>query len=532
MQGSSTNQSSAISFKDRLIRWYREWIPRPIGWSVDEQIYSRRKMIQIFSGLVAAAVLAGVLGGLMVAFPQAAGLLWFLQILCVLALLGFTVAALACARRCYFDPLTRVREWASEIRQGDFSARVPLTDDSEYTDLSDDINRLAEWLESLALDVEGQLRRQAERLAVKSQSLQLLHDVASGISVSADIDELAGKFLHALVDAIGAKAGRVYLYENRENPRMVQSVGFDDALANTTTTSHLTSVDKFKQAESDNLTAIEIPLQHHDRVLGQYKLYVDADSAPLSSDMNEMLNSIGRQLGIAVEKFHLDKEQQRISRIEARTQLSNELHDSLAQTLASLRFQVRVLDDTLHQDDESAIWEVMERLEASMDEAYAELRELISHFRAPIDKRGLLPAIEAAASRFRKQTDIPVFIQNEWDEKFELPDEWDMQIVRIIQESLTNCRKHSNASAVRILLSSSVDGVHRVLIEDDGEGFDQPVLSNKPGEHIGLSIMRERGKKIGGDVRIDSEPGEGTRVELTFPSSTSQNMTQPKRSVA
>ncbi len=493
---------------------------------------SRRKMMRIFSGLVTAAVLAGALGGFMVAFPQVAGLLWFLQVLCVLALLGFTIAALACARRCYFDPLTRVRKWASEIRQGDFSARVPVTDDSEYAGLSDDINRLAEWLESLAVDVEGQLRRQAERLAVKSQSLQLLHDVASGISVSADIDELVGNFLHALKDAIGAKAGRVYLRSGNDKSRLVQSVGFDNDMADTPVSSHLTRVEMLNQTAPDNLSAIEIPLQHHDRVLGQYKLYVDADSAPLSSDMKEMLSSIGRQLGIAVEKLRLDKEQERISRIEARTQLSNELHDSLAQTLASLRFQVRVLDETLHQNDESAVWEVMERLEASMDEAYAELRELIAHFRAPIDKRGLLPAIEAAASRFRKQTDIPVFIQNEWNEKIDLSGEWDMQIVRIVQEALTNCRKHSDASAVRILLRSGADGTHRVLIEDDGRGFDQPILSNKPGEHIGLSIMQERGKKIGGEVRIDSEPDEGTRIELIIPTPGKINITQPERNVA
>ncbi len=513
MQNCPAKTSSSRSFKDGFSRWYREWVPRPVGWSPDEQLQSRQKMIKIFIGLITTAILAGVLGGLMVTFPQLAGVMWLLQFLCVLALLGFTFAALACARRCYFDPLTRVRDWASEIRQGDFSARVPETDDSEYAGLSDDINRLAEWLESLAVDVEGQLRRQAERLAVKSQSLQLLHDVASGISISADIDELIGQFLHALKDAIGVKAGRAFLSRGSDEPRLIHSVGFDDR-------------------DMEQLTPIEIPLQYHDRELGKYELFVDTDSAPLSNDMNDMLSSIGRQLGVAIEKFRLDKEQARLSRIEARAQLSNELHDSLAQTVASLRFQVRVLDEILHQDDEAAVWEAMERLEASMDEAYAELRELIAHFRGPIDKRGLVPAIEATVSRFRNQSDIQVFLQNEWDEQLELPNDCEVQIVRIVQEALTNCRKHSDAGAVRVLLRSGADGSHRILIEDDGMGFDQPVLSNKPGEHIGLSIMRERGRKIGGEVRIDSEPGEGTRVELVFPSPQSQSMPEPQRNVA
>jgi two-component system nitrate/nitrite sensor histidine kinase NarX len=56
-----------------------------------------------------------------------------------------------------------------------------------------------------------------------------------------------------------------------------------------------------------------------------------------------------------------------------------------------------------------------------------------------------------------------------------------------------------------------------VLIEDDGVGIKSPILDGKPGEHIGLSIMKERASRLGGVLRIESEPGEGTRLILTFP---------------
>ncbi len=77
-------------------------------------------------------------------------------------------------------------------------------------------------------------------------------------------------------------------------------------------------------------------------------------------------------------------------------------------------------------------------------------------------------------------------------------------------------RKHSQAHAVRVLLRTSSDGTNTVLIEDDGIGMRERVLESNPGEHIGLSIMQERARRLGGELSIESEPGEGTRVLLTF----------------
>ena len=108
--------------------------------------------------------------------------------------------------------------------------------------------------------------------------------------------------------------------------------------------------------------------------------------------------------------------------------MANELHDSLAQSLASLRFQVRVLDETLHLGQEQAIWTELEKIENSLDEAYGELRELITHFRAPIDKRGLLPAVEHLVERFRNQTGIQIYLQREWDVA-SLPPETEVQVL-------------------------------------------------------------------------------------------------------
>lgn len=231
----------------------------------------------------------------------------------------------------------------------------------------------------------------------------------------------------------------------------------------------------------------------------------------------ELLFSVGHHLGIAVAKHRSDLEARRLSVLEERNLLAHELHDSLAQTLATLRFQVRMLDDSLAQSpisDEART--DLEHIRNGLDEAHTELRELLSSFRAPMDRQGLIAGLEKITERFRQKTGTQVFFQTNC-RPFDLPASMKLQIVRIVQESLANIRKHARAQTVRVLLTRLSSGEHVVLVEDDGIGFSAPKAGGgRPGEHIGLSIMQERARRIGAELRIESEPGEGTRVELVF----------------
>lgn len=127
-----------------------------------------------------------------------------------------------------------------------------------------------------------------------------------------------------------------------------------------------------------------------------------------------------------------------------------------------------------------------------------------------------MPALEDLISNFRKQTGMHVLLQKDWDSAHLEPSR-ELHILRIIQESLANIRKHSKANTVRVLMRYDDKKGGKVLIEDDGIGLQAPAFSGHPGEHIGLSIMDERARKMGGEIKIESEPGEeGTRVQLTF----------------
>ena len=150
-----------------------------------------------------------------------------------------------------------------------------------------------------------------------------------------------------------------------------------------------------------------------------------------------------------------------------------------------------------------------------MEEANREIRRLIDRFRAPIDEGAVVPSIEDAVRPFEKETGIRTVFQKS-AQKVDLPLEVESQIVRIVQKALANIREHAKAEAVRVMLQSDANG-GQVLIEDDGIGFEGAPKEVGTGEHIGLSVMRERAARINGKLTVESDPSEGTRVRVVFP---------------
>lgn len=446
--------------------------------------------------------------------------------------LGLLCAALWITWLDYIQPTQRLKDWVQSMQAGNLSARMPIPRHGEYAELALDLNSLGQMLESLARDTEQQLARHTEHTVQKTRSLKLLYDVAASINVSRDLNDLLTRFLHTLIDLVGAKAGAVRLLSADSQMELVTSIGFTAEMAEILkadvvrldadtaggVSSHISSQDGdiFQSAVATReFIMVAVPLQYRDRTLGVYNLFAEPGTFTGRDDLKELLTSVGRHLGMAIEKARLDEEARRLFVMEERTRMAHELHDSLAQTLASVRFQVRVLDETLHQGDEATTWQALERIENTLDEAHTELRELIARFRAPMDQRGLLPAIEQVVNRFRQESDIHLFLQTAgWNAV--LPEQHEIQILRIVQEALNNIRKHSKANTVRILMRKEHDGQHLVLIEDDGVGMSEPTGTTAPGERVGLSIMEDRAKRIGGDLRIESEPGEGVRVVLEF----------------
>lgn len=465
---------------------------------------------------------------------------YFIPLLFVLALYLLSVL-LKQVQNNFLSPLNSLREWSEEMLEDNHSARISIKSHGEFTDIFKGINVLSDRLETLTLDMQSQVRKQTKHIQRKTHSLEVIYDVAASINISRDLDDLLTRFLFTLKDVVHARAAAVRLLTDDDQMRLVASIGLDDDLMEREQTipsneclcgiaykdgdvlfqDNVSRCDKilgraFFEDDEKDIGMIAVPLQYRGNTLGVYNLFVSNREFHNEEEIENLLTSIGRHLGMAIDKARSEDEAKRLSLMEERNRLAHELHDSLAQTLASLRFQVRVLDETLRGGQEPDVWHELEKIENNIDEAYSELRELITHFRAPIDKRGLIPAVEHLIERFQYQTDISIFLQKEWN-VLHLPASIEVQALRIIQESLNNIRKHSQAHTVRVILRSDTQGDCSILIEDDGVGITNvPDSDVTLGDHLGLSIMHERAKRIGGTVKIESEPNEGTRIYLEF----------------
>jgi two-component system nitrate/nitrite sensor histidine kinase NarX len=261
-------------------------------------------------------------------------------------------------------------------------------------------------------------------------------------------------------------------------------------------------------------TVYAVPVRYNARTLGVINLFTE-DSKTLPAEIHKLWLTAGQHLGQALDKYIEDSEQKQLLIQNERNIIANELHDSLAQTLASLRFQVRVLDQALQPTGEFSTINSIEQVEHGLDEAYTDLRELIAHCRIPVEKQGLIPSIKRVVEKFREETNIHILLQCECQNP-DIPANMEMNVYRIVQEALTNIRKHADAHIVRVLLQCDEAGNYLVLIENDGKGFDKKDIQSEAGKHLGLTIMKERAKYLDGKLKIDSEPDEGTRVELRF----------------
>lgn len=191
--------------------------------------------------------------------------------------------------------------------------------------------------------------------------------------------------------------------------------------------------------------------------------------------------------------------------VEERNRIARDIHDGLGASLSGVIIQAEYLL-TLTKKSEDLQSEVRE-LKTGAEEAIDEVRRAVSMWR---DDFQLVPQLENTCTTFTSRHKVPVELKVQ-GEAPRLPEAQELGVFRILQECLTNIAKHAHASRVNVEVRFGTEEIALEIV-DDGAGFDP---QKTPKNHYGLINMRERAKKAGGEVSIDSSPGKGTRVRLT-----------------
>ncbi|MCK0507787.1 histidine kinase [Aromatoleum anaerobium] len=444
------------------------------------------------------------------------------------------------------QPVCELQDGMKRMEQEDFNARVPVLASDEFGELSEGFNRMAVHLQGLYATLEERVAAKTRSLEEKNRELEILYDIGAFLREPNDVDSLCRGFLQRVEGTFGAGASSARLLDSgSENLCLTVHNGLDrdfiereavlqcgeclcgEAVRRgASLVCELSAPDPAltlwicRRAGFQVITATAITANK--QTLGIYNLYF-VDARPLSDSDRLLLETLGQQLGIAIENQRLQASGRELAVSEERNLLARELHDSIAQGLAFMNLQVQMLEGALDRNDAGEARDTLAMLRQGVQESYDDVRELLVHFRTRVQKQDLGLAITATLRRLAEQTGIATDLDVLGDAA-PLDAEAETQVLYIVQEALSNVRKHANARSVKVVIRRGIDGLS-VVVRDDGVGFDETDRSTAAQEaHIGLEIMRERTLRIGGRFSIRSARGKGTEIRVELSRTKKENL--------
>ncbi|GAB2579999.1 type IV pili methyl-accepting chemotaxis transducer N-terminal domain-containing protein [Ramlibacter solisilvae] len=461
----------------------------------------------------------------------------FQMALMALAVAG-AVAMLYAGYVLVLAPLARLKRGLESVQAGDLSTRVQVDSGDEFGELSAGFNEMARTLQALYGSLESKVREKTEHLEARRQRLADLYEVSAFLSKASTLEELGRGFARQVRRIAHADASAVrwcdegnqrYLMLATDNlpPELVSAEACLD-----TGQCHCgrpaadagTRVIPIRPSDSSGLghcsrsgfeSVVSVPVRLHDKVLGEVNLFYRY-GVMIAQDDRDLLDALASHLASAMEGQRAAALEREAAVAGERSLLARELHDSIAQSLAFMKIQVQLLRQAVSRGDKDAASNVLGELDHGVRECYADVRELLMHFRTRTSEEDMEPALRTTLSKFEHQTGLAARLEMDGHGVALAPDV-QVQVLHIIQEALSNVRKHARAREV--VLRATARPHWRFEVVDDGLGFD---LHDARGEtQVGLRIMRERAERIGATVRVRSAPGQGCSVSVELPPATS-----------
>jgi signal transduction histidine kinase len=261
--------------------------------------------------------------------------------------------------------------------------------------------------------------------------------------------------------------------------------------------------------------------------VAEFRLEVDKVTKDYVMEATGLTDERGGELGQIVllhdvteqkrAQARLIEQERVLATLQERERLARELHDSAGQVLGYVSMQAQTIRKRLQDGDAQKADVLLARMTEVAQNAHADVRESIVALRTgPSEEWSFLPALgrylENFASNYGIQTSLST---GEGVDEQTFEESTAVQLFRVVQEALSNTRKHARAKNASVTIDKHGDNA-RVVIADDGTGFG-PLEPGDGNGHFGLVFVRERMAQVGGQIEIESQMGAGTRVCLTVP---------------
>jgi two-component system nitrate/nitrite sensor histidine kinase NarX len=442
------------------------------------------------------------------------------------------------------EPVGQLKQAIEKIQSGDFDARVERVTSDEFGTLADGFNGMAEHLQSMYRDLEHKVSEKTFQLQEKNDRLKSLYEVNDLVAKSTNLDDLAQGFVKSMA-SIAHADGVALRWSDQSNQRylMLAAHGLPQAMVEEERClnkgdchcgtpsaqpgmrvipiqSLVTSLKHCTRAGFE--TVVSIPLQLHDRLMGEVDLFFHAVVTPSEAERS-LLEALCGHLASGVENLRLNSLEKEAAISQERHLLARELHDSIAQSLAFLKIQVQLMRGAVQADNSTEIKQVLEEIDAGVRESYGDVRELLLHFRTRTNTEDIEPALATTLRKFEHQSGLKSSFSMQ-GQGMPLSPDLQIQALHIVQEALSNVRKHARAS--QVWLDVQQQPAWRFEVRDDGVGF-MPEDDQRDETHVGLRIMTERAHRIGAALEVISTSGVGSSVVLTL-QPPAQAMPQPR----
>ncbi len=432
------------------------------------------------------------------------------------------------------SPLDNLREGLRKLEAGQFATRVDVASNDEFGQVAASFNRMAATLQSLYGSLEAKVEAKTRRIAQQNEKLQALYDVSAFLASANDLKAMSAGFSERVrklmqADAValrwsGDDQSRLLILASDQFPQQMQEeerclragVCACGNLAPDARTrvipivsSDIAPLQHCSRVGFENL--ISVPIRLHNKVLGEIDLFYKRD-VTLTVDEHDLVETLATHLATAIEGLRAVALERESAVSGERALLARELHDSIAQALAFLKIQVQLLRGAVAKNDTAKAGRALDELDSGLKECIADVRELLVHFRTRASGDEIEIAIQETLQKFQHQTGLKAASKVSGD-GMPLPPDVQIQVLHIVQEALSNVRKHAEATGVQVLVDKGP--AWRFAVRDDGRGFDTDARRTEL--NVGMKIMRERAEQIGATVEISSVPGRGTTVSLSLP---------------
>lgn len=448
-----------------------------------------------------------------------------LSILSVIVVMWFLFASV-------LRPLNQLQAGIERLKASDWKTRVHAEGTLEFSEISAGFNELASHLDDVYTNLENMVEEKTASLAEKNAHLTALYGLTSFLGEQHSLEEMLESFTARVLTLAQAPALQVCFWnEHRSRFENILQKGLSEdfskgceKISEDFCQKIFTSPYPIRTgvSRSDAKTEIEANfftqkviyhIRYRQKNIGVFVLFY-RDNVRENRALDMLLENLGRHLGAAIENMRLAALDQQMAVAQERNILAQNLHDSIAQTLSFVNLQVQMLDGALKDKNQEQIDDGLKQIKAGVQECYDDVRELLLNFRIRVYKEELEELVQSVLLRFERQTHVKTHLSIKNEGK-ELTSAQKLQVIFILQEALSNVRKHAKAQTVMVNIRNTDQ--FEMTVMDDGIGIDPKVLEERKQSHVGLSIMRERAQKVKAHIEIESEMDQGTTVRLILP---------------